>query len=345
MLLNFESCIRAQGKYVFKALFDYEEVWKDRQVTGIYLMDDSIGILLCEDHRVESIYRGVETFVLRSEDNGKSFVHYSFGKARSLSRLCMSADKSLLCIIQNKASDEKDGLWMSKDTGRSWEKVFSTQESVEEVVFYNDKVGYMQTYDRDREWEKLYKTSDGGRTWLLLQQEQVEMDNKLICTVTKSGFLWGIDGKDRVWKMNVRTDKIEEVPIALPEGYCIDSPIQTDDAGNALYMICREKQWGNDCKFLLYNLDTGNMIKVKFPIGVFSVCGDYIGVVSWERSNEYKNRYYNSKDRGKTWHKEYPPGCSLLSAYAVSGEGRFWSITEIGDDLMWPLMIRVDEKE
>lgn len=193
--------------------------------------------------------------------------------------------------------------------------------------------------------KKLYKTSDGGRTWLLLQQEQVEKDNKLICTVTKSGFLWGIDGKDRVWKMNVRTDKIEEVPIALPEGYCIDSPIQTDDAGNALYMICREKQWGNDCKFLLYNLDTGNMIKVKFPIGVFSVCGDYIGVVSWERSNEYKNRYYYSKDRGKTWHKEYPPGCSLLSAYAVSGEGRFWSITEIGDDLMWPLMIRVDEKE
>ena len=41
MLLNFESCTRAQGKYVFKALFDYKEVWKDRQVTGIYLMDDS----------------------------------------------------------------------------------------------------------------------------------------------------------------------------------------------------------------------------------------------------------------------------------------------------------------
>ena len=71
MLLNFESCTRAKGKYVFKALFDYEDVWKDRQVTGIYLMDDSTGILLCEDHRnVGSIYRGVETFVLRSEDNG-----------------------------------------------------------------------------------------------------------------------------------------------------------------------------------------------------------------------------------------------------------------------------------
>lgn len=39
MLLNFESCTRAKGKYVFKALFDYEDVWKDRQVTGIYLMD------------------------------------------------------------------------------------------------------------------------------------------------------------------------------------------------------------------------------------------------------------------------------------------------------------------
>lgn len=125
MLLNFESCTRAKGKYVFKALFDYEDVWKDRQVTGIYLMDDSTGILLCEDHRnVESIYRGVETFVLRSEDNGKTFVYSSFGKARSLSKLSMSADKSLLCIIQSKASDEKDGLWVSKDAGRSWEKCF-----------------------------------------------------------------------------------------------------------------------------------------------------------------------------------------------------------------------------
>ena len=123
MLLNFESCTRAQGEYVFKALFDYEDVWKDRQVTGIYLMDDSTGILLCEDHRnVESIYRDVETFVLRSEDNGKTFVYSSFGKARSLSKLSMSADKSLLCIIQSKASDEKDGLWVSKDAGRSWEK-------------------------------------------------------------------------------------------------------------------------------------------------------------------------------------------------------------------------------
>ena len=81
MLLNFESCTRAEGKYVFKALFNYEDLWKDRQVTGIYLMDDSTGILLCEDHRnVGSIYRGVETFVLRSEDNGKTFVHSSFGR-------------------------------------------------------------------------------------------------------------------------------------------------------------------------------------------------------------------------------------------------------------------------
>lgn len=125
MLLNFESCTKVQGKYVFKALFDYEDVWKDHQVTGIYLMDDSIGILLCEDHRnVESIYQGVETFVLRSEDNGKTFVHSSFGKARSLLKLSISADKSLLCIIQSKASDGKDGLWVSENGGRSWEKCF-----------------------------------------------------------------------------------------------------------------------------------------------------------------------------------------------------------------------------
>ena len=51
MLLNFESCTRAKGQICIKALFDYEDVWKDRQVTGIYLMDDSTGILLCEDHR------------------------------------------------------------------------------------------------------------------------------------------------------------------------------------------------------------------------------------------------------------------------------------------------------
>ena len=28
MLLNFESCTRAEGKYVFKALFNYEDLWK-----------------------------------------------------------------------------------------------------------------------------------------------------------------------------------------------------------------------------------------------------------------------------------------------------------------------------
>ena len=202
--------------------------------------------------------------MLRSENNGKTFEYSSFGKARSMSKLSMSADKNLLCIIQSKASDGKDGLWVSEDAGRSWEKVFSTQERVDEVVFYNHRVGYMQTDDQER--EKLYKTSDGGRTWLPLQR--VEMDDKLICTVTKSGILWGLYvNKEGVWKMDVRTDKIEDVPITLPEGYCIDTPIQTDASGNALYMTCREKEWDNDCKFLIYNLNTGNMIKVKFPIG------------------------------------------------------------------------------
>ncbi len=46
MLLNFESCTRAKGKYVFKALFDYEDVWKDRQVTGIYLVHPTFRVIV-----------------------------------------------------------------------------------------------------------------------------------------------------------------------------------------------------------------------------------------------------------------------------------------------------------
>lgn len=126
MLLNLESCSKPHGKYVFKALFDYEDVWKDREVTGIYLMDENTGILLCKDNRnMDSPSRqDVETFILRSEDNGKTFVRSSFGEAHRLSKLCMAADKSLYCIIQRKASDGKDGLWMSEDEGRSWKKCF-----------------------------------------------------------------------------------------------------------------------------------------------------------------------------------------------------------------------------
>ena len=348
MLLNYASCDTKNQNYSFTELFKYENVYKDQAITGIYLLSETEGILLGEDSR-ECGIRALDypAIVLKSEDGGKTFVRQSLG----IGKLCefnISADKKRCYIIQSVHNSETGRvdtyhIWYSADKGKSWDKLYTMQgQKLLDVLFYDEHIGFISTQDKTSAMS-LYKTTDGGKSWSLLPSDDVT--DRVAGIITTDGFIigWYLSQTNHLWKMNIRTGCFEDIKMNIPDNYIVNS-IRQNASTHECYALCREKEWSEECRFLLYNINTASAIHVDFPIRKFHTDGDHISAVGWERGNDMKKYYFYSNDAGRIWNREVPR-CTVLSQYGLYSNGAFWSIAEVGGDLVWPLMVREVEKD
>lgn len=82
MLFGLGTCKR-DNNYSFVKLFDYNNVAKDRKITGIYFFDDTTVFLLGEDNRdVKKVYQNPQALLLRTFDGGKTFRYDHLGEGK-----------------------------------------------------------------------------------------------------------------------------------------------------------------------------------------------------------------------------------------------------------------------
>lgn len=347
MLFSFSMCKR-NDNYSFVKLFNYENVANDRQITGIHFLNDSIVFMLgIDDRNVQKVYENPKSLILKTFDGGKTFEYDYLGDGK-LTLFNYSTDFKNIYIIQEhyiikdkiyKISD----ILHSSDLGRSWEKVHSFfEKTILNIVFYNDSLGVITLHENGN--SQLYKTEDGGISWFKINNPL--LNEGIANLIDSKGMLWGIYSTidNIIWKMDLKNDIVYQVPIDLPSDYVLMGSLKYDMVKSHLYLYCRQKDFNSNCQYMIYCVNDKRHIKFNEPIGGFNVYGSYIGVVSWERDNDLKSIYFYSTDNGKTWNKEIPK-CRLLSQYALYGNGDFWSIAEYGDNILWPLMIRIKNKE
>lgn len=345
-MLNLLSCdSRKSLNYSFTELFRYENIDKDQEIKHIYILNDSVGILLGEDRRnSEPNTANYPSVILNSNDGGASFTRQTLGNGE-LIYLSQSSNHGAIYVVQL-VCDEKTGkvkhslIFCSKDEGNTWEQLCMFKDKVVDcVLFHDDKHGIVTAIGDYTEQRFMYTTEDAGKSWALL--DNPDLADKECSVITQDGYILGtvLSNDSAYWKMDIRNCKLETIELAIPDNYIIDSPIRINPISQAPFVAIREKEWSDGSRFMLYDLLSGDMLDVDFPIGEFSVYGDYISIVSWERGNSLKSLYYYSRDMGKTWRKEIPP-CSVLSQYALYGKGHFWGIAETGDSTLWALMVR-----
>lgn len=338
ILANFSSCGNSEN-YFFTELFKYEDIDKNQEIKSINILDEKNGFLLGVDCR--NSIRYPLGLVLKTTDGGKTFEHMSLGEGTP-TFFSRSTDLKIMYIIQirkgREMNSDKSILFRSIDNGDTWSVVNTfTEGELLNVFFYNENIGFATVEDLYE--TKILKTTNGGESWKVIQKPFIS--NSIANYITPDGFLFGIysNQNDYIWKLNIFSNEVEKISINLPVDYVIDSFLKFDPIYKRSYILCRQKEWNNKCLFKIYCINNKKIIDFDYPIGDFNIYGNYISIVSWERNNEFKSVYYYSTNAGEKWEKEIPKS-RLLSQYAVYGEGCFWSIAEIGEDLMWPLMVR-----
>lgn len=344
MVLTTLSYCGNSENYFFTELFKYEDIDKNQEIKSINILDEKNGYLLGVDYR--NSIRYPLGLVLKTTDGGKTFEHMSLGEGTP-TFFSRSTDLKTMYIILirkgRKKNSDKSILLRSIDNGDTWSIVHScTEKIIRNVFFYNENIGFITVQDLYE--TKILKTKNGGKSWETIQMPFVS--NSIANYITTDGFLFGIytNQNDCIWKLNIFSNEVEQISIDLPADYIIDSFLKFDPIYKLFYILCRQKEWSNNCLFKIYCINNKKIIDFDYPIGDFNIYGNYISIVSWERNNEFKSVYYYSTNAGAKWEKEIPK-CRLLSQYAVYGEGCFWSIAEIGEDLMWPLMVRKQSNE
>ena len=347
MLLGLSMCQR-NDNYSFVKIFDYENVAKDRKITSIYFLDDNTVFLLGVDNRnVHKVYQNSKSLILRTLDGGKTFEYNCLGDGNLTCLNYSAISKNIHIVRERYVIEDKirkiSDILYSPDMGNSWESIYSfSEKTILNMKFYNDSLGVITLHEKGI--LQLYKTKDGGKSWYKLNNPLLDggISNLIDC----KGMLWGIySTTDKmIWTMDLTNDKVYQVPINVPSDYDLIGSLKYDVIKSHLYLSYRHRNFKSNYQYIIYCVNDESSIRFNESIEDFNVCDNYIGIVSRERDNYLKSVYYYSIDNGKTWNKEIPK-CRLLSQFALYGKGDFWSIAEYGDNILWPLMIRIKNKE
>lgn len=210
-------------------------------------------------------------------------------------------------------------IHISTDDGNTWQEVFSTEETLDNVYFWTEKDGIAtmgfrgQVYD----FQTIIKTEDGGKSWkkIIIPQMYPAMD----FTITKKGILYFLTPNRHSYiGFNLMTNEYEELPLNLGE-----EPFSVVlDNNDNLYFVTENK----DNRNILFKKEnkSHSFTRIEFPITDIMINDVWIydNTISIIVDNN-GGACYRSEDYGKTWQKENLPN-SFIRNVAFFGKDNIW---------------------
>jgi photosystem II stability/assembly factor-like uncharacterized protein len=222
--------------------------------------------LLIDSQNPQILYAGTMGGIFKTEDGGENW-----------SRI--GAGISLVMDSQNSShlyTRDSDGIYESTDQGKSWETVYSSKDNCPGTILswaIHPRDGKTLFIGAGEECETgVYLSNDGGRTWTLIQ------NNDVLCL---DGLVIGLDGQGNYYILTLCAFEFEFGPPA------------TFDSTGSVYFYC-------DTHLCKFNLDGKQRITMGKPdIGVFTS----ITISSYDPNIIYVGGegLSVSRDGGLTW--------------------------------------------
>ncbi|WP_260199837.1 WD40/YVTN/BNR-like repeat-containing protein [Bergeyella zoohelcum] len=306
-----------------------ENIGTDYYFNNFLFSTSNIGFLSGEyknrkkigEYKSVNIDKKKDAVIIRSEDSGYHWQEIILGKGEIID--FQKVGSKLFALRRSYHGENAEvthsHIHISTDDGNTWQEVFSTEETLDNVYFWTEKDGIAtmgfrgQVYD----FQTIIKTEDGGKSWkkIIIPQMYPAMD----FAITKKGILYFLTANGHSYVgFNLMTNEYEEFPLNLGE-----EPFSVVlDNNDNLYFVTENK----DNRNILFKKEnkSHSFTKIEFPITDIMINDVWIydNTISIIVDNN-GGACYRSEDYGKTWQKENLPN-SFIRNVAFFGKDNIW---------------------
>ncbi|EKB62062.1 YCF48-related protein [Bergeyella zoohelcum] len=259
-----------------------------------------------------------DAIILRTMDGGYHWQEIILGKGEIID-FQKVGNKLFALRISYQGEDAEvthSHIHISTDDGNTWQEVFSTEETLDNVYFWTEKDGIAKGYIGD--FLFFVKTQDGGKTWTKIAIPNAGDTGDF--TITKKGILYFLTANGHSYVgFNLMTNEYEEFPLNLDE-----EPFSVVlDNNDNLYFIAETEDERN----VMFKMEKNRLsfTKIEFPTKdtIVNDAWIYDNTISIIVDNN-GGVCYRSEDYGKTWKKENLPNRFITSYVAFFGKNNIW---------------------
>ncbi len=272
-----------------------------------------------------------DAVILITEDSGYQWEEKILGKGEIID--FTPGGENLFALRRSyhgkSAEEQHSHLHISYNKGKTWEEIYKTQETFDEIHFWTSEKGIATMGLRGYNYNslKFMKTNDGGKTWKEFQIPKAH--ETMDFEITNDGILYFLtESRKSYMKVNLENNQNEEVPLHLPN---LPFSILLDNQQN-LYFLAQN----DDKRNILFKKENAsdNFTQINFPMNDAMINDawiyDNVFSIIVDKDN---GSYYRSEDGGKTWKTE-KLNQRYISDIAFFGKDNIWIRTMPGKMLI-----------
>lgn len=346
LILSMWGCIKSQDMH-WKEI---ETVGTEKSVSGIgtsyqfhnlIFTSPEIGFFsgsydrVIGDDNIPSIQINIDKLqdavILTTNDSGYHWTEKALGKGEVID--FTSAGQTLFALRRSyhgdSAEEQHSHLHISHDYGKTWEEIYTTKETFDEIHFWTPEKGIAAMGIKGYVYSspRFVETSDGGKTWIELQIPNAH--ETMDFEISDKGILYFLTESGKSYMaVNLDNQEYEKKVLNLSN---VPFSVLLDNRQD-LYFIAED----DDKRNILYKKEHASekFSQIDFPLKDVMINDAWIYDNTISIITDKDNSlYYRSEDYGKTWKTE-KLNQKYISNIAFFGKDNIWIRTVPGKMLI-----------